>query len=223
MKYDVFEDHPRACGENWTSTTSASKIAGSPPRMRGKLASRRVYRATVRITPAHAGKTMLCCGFRSTRRDHPRACGENLSSAPRWKYVLGSPPRMRGKHKSFESIKQSIRITPAHAGKTYTCFGCSAEPEDHPRACGENGTGKTTIAKELGSPPRMRGKPPPPPPALISSRITPAHAGKTSKRNCSRRTRQDHPRACGENPVCYSCRSKELGSPPRMRGKRRRH
>ena len=52
-------------------------------------------------------------------------------------------------------------------------------------------------------------------------RITPAGAGKTFVNSFISLILWDHPRRCGENPVCYSCRSKELGSPPQVRGKLR--
>ena len=51
--------------------------------------------------------------------------------------------------------------------------------EDHPRGCGENAMLVTSVATEIGSPPRMRGKPCH---GLHSSDrrgITPADAGKT--------------------------------------------
>ena len=52
-------DHPRACGENMCLTCRQLAGNGSPPRMRGKLITAiRDYLRT-RITPAHAGKTMI--------------------------------------------------------------------------------------------------------------------------------------------------------------------
>ena len=36
----LFEDHPRACGENVENGRGKAKIRGSPPRMRGKLSRR---------------------------------------------------------------------------------------------------------------------------------------------------------------------------------------
>ena len=53
-----FWDHPRACGENNTTTNSSYSPSGSPPRMRGKRNWELVKGAKNGITPAHAGKTM---------------------------------------------------------------------------------------------------------------------------------------------------------------------
>ena len=72
----------------------------------------------------------------------------------------------------------------------------------------------------LGSPPRVRGK-------LFEAwrraqhdRITPAHAGKTEPETVLCRTCMDHPRACGENHPKALHLTEDVGSPPRMRGKR---
>ena len=53
-------------------------MAGSSPRMRGKL--RRTFRLGLarRLIPAHAGKTALFLVLVKGDRAHPRACGENI-------------------------------------------------------------------------------------------------------------------------------------------------
>ena len=56
----IAEDHPRACGENANLNGARLNAAGSPPRMRGKPASALSDRRILRITPAHAGKTIAC-------------------------------------------------------------------------------------------------------------------------------------------------------------------
>ena len=70
-----------------------------------------------------------------------------------------------------------------------------------------------------GSPPRMRGKGPPALRRLCSTRITPAHAGKSRRTVEKRRAQWDHPRACGEKNREAMAQIREEGSPPRMRGK----
>ena len=133
--------------------------------------------------------------------------------------ICGSPPRMRGKRRRYDSTGGKRRITPAHAGKTLRDAAATGAGADHPRACGENIIVFGCNDRPTGSPPRMRGK------RFLASlsmsylRITPAHAGKTSAdTGCATRA-ADHPRACGENYsvsiFCCFC----SGSPPRMRGK----
>ena len=65
---------------------------------------------------------------------------------------------MRGKLCSHLLIIFCVRITPAHAGKTPLQPGLSALVPDHPRACGENESLCVVEKREIGSPPRMRGK-----------------------------------------------------------------
>ena len=91
-------DHPRACGENDGREVAAKIIKGSPPRVRGKPAGHGDVVAYLRITPARAGKTWIAHTPRGWRRDHPRACGENIDITPYGTAPTGSPPRVRGKH-----------------------------------------------------------------------------------------------------------------------------
>ena len=51
--------------------------------------------------------------------------------------------------------------------------------------------------------------------------ITPAYAGKRSRRRPTWRGWRDHPRVCGEKILSDSSEQAEGGSPPRMRGKGR--
>ena len=126
---------------------------------------------------------------------------------------------MRGKR--FDLIKRIFvfRITPADAGKTATaCLGVIAE-WDHPRGCGENVAKRANCSLEVGSPPRMRGKPMLSKQDLDAARITPADAGKTPTPERRVIKCKDHPRGCGENLSPRIALIGQLGSPPRMRGK----
>ena len=111
-------DHPRACGENEKHGLDVQCLCGSPPRMRGKHARHAHPVALPRITPAHAGKTLMCAPFMWRCADHPRACGENLTATLALFLPDGSPPRMRGKLRAVRAAVVLRRITPAHAGKT---------------------------------------------------------------------------------------------------------
>ena len=129
------EDHPRACGENKAPTSNAAIGKGSPPRMRGKRLTLRLGQRLVGITPAHAGKTSTKCGRSSTRRDHPRACGENDEERAQLIVDWGSPPRMRGKPPVRLVITGAAGITPAHAGKTLRKWRISVvDPSPQPQS-----------------------------------------------------------------------------------------
>ncbi len=71
----------------------------------------------------------------------------------------------------------------------------------------------------IGSPPHMRGKAAVPISTGISSRITPAHAGKRCCRLNQTPRPLDHPRTCGEKKQNFLSFRSFKGSPPHMRGK----
>ena len=126
---------------------------------------------------------------------------------------------MRGKHRSFLSVLALSRITPADAGKTALLFAGGIINEDHPRGCGENPIAYHNGNPYEGSPPRMRGKQSYADARDISTRITPADAGKTKLLPAFPLCNWDHPRGCGENIHALLIVPKQYGSPPRMRGK----
>ena len=213
-------DHPRACGENNYTLCEAMDASGSPPRMRGKHSFLSRIPPEMRITPAHAGKTVMIYLLCVRRTDHPRACGENGKRRIVQHHTPGSPPRMRGKQSFRRATHLSHRITPAHAGKTHDELVPQSLCADHPRACGENPERRFTMKRIHGSPPRMRGKLTTRGLSATEVRITPAHAGKTGNHGAIRHGEADHPRACGENVFRQAFGSCPNGSPPRMRGKR---
>ena len=111
------EDHPRACGEYLCCFFFKPLFLGSPPRMRGIPISPCLGSLAGRITPAHAGNTLIAEYIIILRRDHPRACGEYTPAPARSGPLAG--------------------ITPAHAGNTDGITLYLWCVWDHPRACGE--------------------------------------------------------------------------------------
>ena len=187
--------------------------------MRGKRYEKITDTCKKRITPADAGKTWYDEVWKAQREDHPRGCGENDGVPANFDDEAGSPPRMRGKLISVYIIVDYCRITPADAGKTREYCRHTVGKEDHPRGCGENQSSPNPTHRNIGSPPRMRGKPYG---RMLSSsrwRITPADAGKTQLVSIINADRQDHPRGCGENSNAFMKIALSPGSPPRMRGK----
>ena len=67
----------------------------------------------------------------------------------------------------------------------------------------------------------MRGKPLRLQRKRGESGITPACAGKTLTVVAMALVAEDHPRVCGENAACDNRGARGVGSPPRVRGKRR--
>ena len=91
------EDHPRVCGEKWSSATDVNADWGSPPRVRGKGRVRRNAGHVHGITPACAGKSLCMTDRPRLYQDHPRVCGEKSGNSCSNCGNTGSPPRVRGK------------------------------------------------------------------------------------------------------------------------------
>ena len=149
-------------------------------------------------------------------------CGENVFLIMFLYLEIGSPPRVRGKLLDLDGKTELARITPACAGKTEDALLAYDLGEDHPRVCGENAVSERLLFCCQGSPPRVRGKPRGERSHDQERRITPACAGKTLDEYHQHPDTEDHPRVCGENSSDKSIMIFDAGSPPRVRGKRRK-
>ena len=134
-------------------------------------------------------------------------------------YILGSPPRVRGKVKPATQRDSIIRITPACAGKSPLPFLLQSRRQDHPRVCGEKKSKIPEKSVQMGSPPRVRGKVATLTFFRLFSGITPACAGKSWATPFLHEYPGDHPRVCGEKASGLEGYRSTLGSPPRVRGK----
>ena len=215
-------DHPRECGANSSLIAFADSVAGSSPRVRGKL--RRFCRIVDggRIIPASAGQTSRRWCRRPVSQDHPRECGANSQEQTKNTMKLGSSPRVRGKRHVPPSCRCKRRIIPASAGQTQACFRLVRCFADHPRECGANGIYLTDSEKADGSSPRVRGKRRVKARELHRVRIIPASAGQTMLFVVVVAMITDHPRECGANSDGPANRCSMLGSSPRVRGKQAR-
>ena len=133
--------------------------------------------------------------------------------------IRGSPPQVRGKHLTAYSFARLTRITPAGAGKTLSRPRRRKGLPDHPRRCGENRNTQIPRSSSPGSPPQVRGKQNVLVCHFCVARITPAGAGKTYIPQTAARSREDHPRRCGENGISARSKISHQGSPPQVRGK----
>ena len=192
------KDHPRLCGEKKVYPKDSEIILGSPPPMRGKAFVYFTKNVVCRITPAYAGKSFFHEFYNFFNEDHPRLCGEKLNLFRPCYCSMGSPPPMRGKDSVTLYRDHVVRITPAYAGKSSNHNHQHCEREDHPRLCGEKKILETQNILTIGSPPPMRGKAQAAGWTELSTRITPAYAGKSSGWRWVITISQDHPRLCGE-------------------------
>ena len=196
--------------------------------------------AKVGITPAYAGKSLLCMDFCPAYRDHPRVCGEKIWLSSVCVHASGSPPRMRGKVPGLLLQHLTHGITPAYAGKSFEEHGFVIGVWDHPRVCGEKLRAVVFGNYSEGITPAYAGKrwrPGRGPcqfrdhPRVCGEKlrfimfiqtaigITPAYAGKSMYRTTETLCCRDHPRVCGEKFRGARFRDRRMGSPPRMRGK----
>ena len=90
-------DHPRMCGEHQFVDGFPGGQKGSSPHVRGARTRRHGQRQRQGIIPACAGSTSCGSGLPLGSRDHPRMCGEHLSTKNRAS-VSGDHPRMCGEH-----------------------------------------------------------------------------------------------------------------------------
>ncbi len=215
-------DHPRVCGEKRPVPAGLMLLAGSPPRMRGKVTCTGSHADALGITPAYAGKSSKRGSNSQWLRDHPRVCGEKCHVPALRRCEPGSPPRMRGKGAQYSLPVWRHRITPAYAGKSLPSRACPPSCWDHPRVCGEKHIRVVCGCTRVGSPPRMRGKEAAGKLCSPGRGITPAYAGKSGDLGQSAAQTGDHPRVCGEKHRPSKTQSRPAGSPPRMRGKGKR-
>ena len=173
--------HPRSRGENLIARARASRVTGSSPLTRGKhwLLVRRDNRA--RLIPAHAGKTAFGDTDPKINGAHPRSRGENALRCAADALTKGSSPLTRGKREA----------------------GVCGDPHlvAHPRSRGENPAEPQLSGHYWGSSPLTRGKPGAVMSASRTSRLIPAHAGKTRSAWTECTAFQAHPRSRGENAV----------------------
>ena len=111
-----------------------------------------------RITPAHAGTTKADITALGVGGDHPRSRGDNAFAAFTAVISMGSPPLTRGQRYPAFSVWLDSRITPAHAGTTFSkATGCNIK-QDHPRSRGDNFGDGDGVFYIPGSPPLTRGQ-----------------------------------------------------------------
>ena len=211
--------HPRSRGENAITDTGHGLGVGSSPLTRGKLTSPDEQLIKLGLIPAHAGKTRSARSRRACPGAHPRSRGENISRPPLASWKAGSSPLTRGKRPPGAISRESVRLIPAHAGKTDTGGVSTYGHGAHPRSRGENRRDTARSRPDQGSSPLTRGKRPPGPVSRESVRLIPAHAGKTPCPSSLTRWPVAHPRSRGENRVIGQGYSGAWGSSPLTRGK----
>ena len=191
--------HPRSRGENLITTSAAGIRPGSSPLTRGKPLSVSLLSVGGRLIPAHAGKTPGPRRHPCVDWAHPRSRGENHAADATRVSPGGSSPLTRGKRGVLARRATRPGLIPAHAGKTRGSRRWASRWQAHPRSRGENKLDYEAIGKMAGSSPLTRGKQHPHAMTSTSTRLIPAHAGKTSNAADRSTPAGAHPRSRGEN------------------------
>ena len=173
-----------------------------------------------RLIPAHAGKTTSNSRSPSSRKAHPRSCGENAARIEVRDWPAGSSPLTRGKPRGCVGRLVTDGLIPAHAGKTARVAFPAAISPAHPHSHGENLYVDVVPSIKGGSSPLTRGKPRGRSHGPPSRRLIPTHAGKTCEFQLAGRRAWAHPHSCGENGISFVRAIFKADSSPLMRGKR---
>ena len=115
---------------------------------------------------------------------------------------------------------RELRITPARAGKTVVRWQKALIVWDHPRSCGKDCVPGSVWPCVSGSPPLVRERQIVRTFCNISSRITPARAGKTCYLSILLDSFWDHPRSYGKDGSPLPFNAPGEGSPPLVRERR---
>ena len=179
--------------------SSTFTAAGSSPLTRGKRRIDNRIRRSLRLIPAHAGKTPKAGNPAALSAAHPRSRGENAVARNFSIHRLGSSPLTRGKPLGASGQAFPVGLIPAHAGKTGGGVDVHGFSPAHPRSRGENDRREERVIEDHGSSPLTRGKRTSSSPTRTHRGLIPAHAGKTRWYAPKRPPSSAHPRSRGEN------------------------
>ena len=154
-------------------------------------------------------------------RDHLRVCGADLYILYTLSFGNGSPPRVRSRLGDDLHALMQGGITSACAEQTGSGANARFPPRDHLRVCGADDIAAIVNAATEGSPPRVRSRRVGFHVLCVAPRITSACAEQTRTLALSALFSGDHLRVCGADRVQPNRCEVLVGSPPRVRSRRR--
>ena len=176
----------------------------------------------VGLIPAGAGQTLQASPLGNAQRAHPRGCGADSPGCLVGPFVLGSSPRVRGRHQNVSHRGLVGGLIPAGAGQTRPPTPAALRSTAHPRGCGADLLDLGLDLRDWGSSPRVRGRQPRHGARAVTPGLIPAGAGQTVMLLVVRRRCRAHPRGCGADaPAAFSF-APLSGSSPRVRGRHSR-
>ncbi len=156
-------------------------------------------------------------------RDHPRRCGDRMSSTSRLGSHRGSSPQVRGPRILGAWRGLADGIIPAGAGTAPPTGSQESPSGDHPRRCGDRAIRCAVHEIARGSSPQVRGPLGEAPEKDFEHGIIPAGAGTAFRHPSATFTQWDHPRRCGDRYDQLVSEYGEQGSSPQVRGPLIRH
>ena len=150
-------DHPRRCGEQVHDARSCSKPPGPSPQVRGTVCPSFRWFLRSRTIPAGAGNSRRSHQCPTSRRDHPRRCGEQSFRIRSHGGERGPSPQVRGTVRGGFHVAARQRTIPAGAGNRFMAKMGILDAGDHPRRCGEQQTLHLVRAVGQGPSPQVRG------------------------------------------------------------------
>ncbi len=195
------------------------RARGITPRVRGAGQPGFGSSAYQRITPACAGSRRWPYWTPGSPRDHPRVCGEQISTQLPPLPPDGSPPRVRGAAVLPRAGQPALGITPARAGTRRRIRAPARCGAEDPRVCGDEQSGDADDGSGVGRPPRVRGRVRELDPDVLLRGKTPARAGTRGSWRSTARPRREDPRACGDEAAGGEWPPSGVGRPPRVRGR----
>ncbi len=109
------------------------------------------------LIPACAGSTNSHKHILSSKRAHPRLCGEHSPIFQGALTTVGSSPLARGTRLAICGLVAGLGLIPARAGNTWVFRRFRAWTWAHPRLCGEHMLRTDGTKDALGSSPPVRG------------------------------------------------------------------
>ena len=235
--------HPHVCGEGGRSGCSSQQHVGSPPRVWGRRRVRTGSRGRTTVHPHVCGEGPLADPHRPVQRRFTPTCVGKASTPPTaTTRVPGSPPRVWGRREQNSRGSLPGGSPPRVWGRRRRPSPQGCPRSVHPHVCGEGAAadrvqgvhprftptcvGKATSASgrysfEFGSPPRVWGRRRQRVRHLRQRRFTPTCVGKAPPGRPFCSTATVHPHVCGEGEVDLRPVPREVGSPPRVWGRRR--
>ena len=207
------------CGGSRAGRDLLRGSQGTSPRVRGKRHVDQRLDLLFGYIPACAGEAVCASAVRKARKVHPRVCGGSLDDCADDQAPSGTSPRVRGKPYMMHPSTVNGGYIPACAGEALRRIIAVRTPSVHPRVCGGSPNRPRRGRLNMGTSPRVRGKPSQDRSRMTTKGYIPACAGEARRPSGASRTDAVHPRVCGGSRSTAKPATKSRGTSPRVRGK----